>query len=221
MDKKESYLELAFKYRKDGNSAFAMNNLLKAANKDKEREAMYQLGHAYVFGGWGAKRDPKVGMEWFRKSAEAGHGAGMAFYAQCLQTQKRDLVGCNAWGHNALLSKDLLGSAHCYGNGYGVPYDPIQSDKIKNALVRVAAREGNEIAQHWRADAYYLEKNYTKALVWYHKAGEQGYVESQFRLARMYECGDGVPQNTDAARIWYKKAATQGYTQAIEALKTF
>jgi uncharacterized protein len=43
---------------------------------------------------------------------------------------------------------------------------------------------------------------------------EQGDPIAQFRLASMYERGQGVPQDYEQAMIWYRKAADQGYALA-------
>ena len=41
---------------------------------------------------------------------------------------------------------------------------------------------------------------------WYRKAAEQGYVNAQISLARMYEEGLGVRQDMRIAKEWYGKA---------------
>ncbi|KAF9930953.1 hypothetical protein FBU30_011062 [Linnemannia zychae] len=43
---------------------------------------------------------------------------------------------------------------------------------------------------------------------------EQGVVEAQFRVGRMYQYGDGLPQNNEEAMKWYTKAAEMGHLEA-------
>ena len=54
---------------------------------------------------------------------------------------------------------------------------------------------------------------------WFRKAAEHGYAKAQFRLGRMYENGQGVPQDDVEALKWYRKAAEKGDAEAIKALK--
>ncbi len=49
---------------------------------------------------------------------------------------------------------------------------------------------------------------------WYQKNAEQGDIEAQMQLAKMYECGDKVAQNEGEAFKWYTKAAKQGNVDA-------
>jgi len=46
------------------------------------------------------------------------------------------------------------------------------------------------------------------------RAAESGDAEAQFKLAKFYETGKGVLQNTDQAIRWYQKAAAQGHVDA-------
>lgn len=43
----------------------------------------------------------------------------------------------------------------------------------------------------------------------YAQAANQGLMPAQYRLARLYEEGRGVPRDLDRAAIWYRKAADQ------------
>jgi TPR repeat protein len=53
------------------------------------------------------------------------------------------------------------------------------------------------------------DRDYMKALHWYRKAADQGFVGAQNNLAVMYEQGLGVPKNKSEAAKWYRKAAEQ------------
>jgi len=45
-------------------------------------------------------------------------------------------------------------------------------------------------------------------------AAERGDASAQFRLARAFEDGDGVPQDDEQAHLWYRKAADQRLASA-------
>ncbi|MGL6187720.1 MAG: tetratricopeptide repeat protein [Holosporales bacterium] len=48
---------------------------------------------------------------------------------------------------------------------------------------------------------------------------EQGDADFQYRLAKLYKKGRGVPQDFQAAFQWYRKAADQGDAEAIRFLE--
>ena len=50
------------------------------------------------------------------------------------------------------------------------------------------------------------------------KLAEKGNVQSQFKLATMYELGVGTSQNLDKAREWYQKAFVGGVKEAEDRL---
>ena len=58
-------------------------------------------------------------------------------------------------------------------------------------------------------------RDFVAAVAWYRKAAEQGYVEAQYNLGRMYHQGRGVPQDFVAAVAWYHQAVEQGLPQAL------
>ena len=59
-----------------------------------------------------------------------------------------------------------------------------------------------------------VTQDYAKAVKWYHKAAEKGYVKAQFNLGLMYGNGEGVTQDYAEAVRWYRKAAKQGHAKA-------
>ena len=59
-----------------------------------------------------------------------------------------------------------------------------------------------------------VNKNFTKAVSWYHKAAQQGYSIAQYNLGNHYYFGKGVKKDVSKATAWYRKAAEQGYAPA-------
>lgn len=49
----------------------------------------------------------------------------------------------------------------------------------------------------------------TQAFKWYKKAAEAGNHDAQFRLAVMYENGEGTKKNKKQAVYWYQKVSVQ------------
>lgn len=64
-----------------------------------------------------------------------------------------------------------------------------------------------------------MYKDDTLALIWFHKAADQGNAEAQFYIGKMYETGDGVPQDQSEANRWFTLAAQNGYLKAEKELK--
>jgi len=76
------------------------------------------------------------------------------------------------------------------------------------------ALRGDKIAQFQTGVIYErgigVEKNQTKAALWYEKSAEQGYLDAQYNLALMNASGRGMDKNLDRAVMWLTKAAQQG-----------
>lgn len=64
------------------------------------------------------------------------------------------------------------------------------------------------------ADAAYGRGDYATALAEFRAAADQGLALAQYKLGRMYDQGQGVPQDYQQAAQWYRKAADQGFALA-------
>jgi len=73
------------------------------------------------------------------------------------------------------------------------------------------AKEGDAEAQYDLALAFLYNKNMGEGLSYLTKAADQGHVDAQFHLARIYE---GGMYNYEEAVKWYVKAAEQGHIRA-------
>ena len=62
------------------------------------------------------------------------------------------------------------------------------------------------------------DKDMQKAIYWYKKSAEQGYVKAQSELAYCYHYGVGVAANKERAAYWYRKAIKQGDQASQERL---
>ncbi len=117
----------------------------------------------------------------------------------------------------------------------GLYYDRIS--KIKNdlgiepnyrkavELYLKAANQGHPEAQCQIAVHYschhidqVFEPDINEAVKWYKKAAEGGSAQAQRNLGKLYEEGEGVPQDYRKAAYWYEKAIEQGYVLAYEEL---
>ncbi|MGB0086501.1 MAG: SEL1-like repeat protein, partial [Rhodomicrobiaceae bacterium] len=91
-----------------------------------------------------------------------------------------------------------------------------------------AAVEGDANAQFSVGETYLeggdIERQLTigerlsKAARWFRRAAENGHAPSQYRLATLYELGQGAPKDPAEAMRWYQRAAENGHIKAMHNL---
>ena len=95
---------------------------------------------------------------------------------------------------------------------------PVNSSQIEQLLD--SAKDGDAYSQLLLGYKYYngqdVTQDFTKALQWYQKAGEQGYADAQIYLGTMYHNGEGTSIDYIKAHMWFNLAATQSHNRAIE-----
>ena len=107
--------------------------------------------------------------------------------------------------------------------GANLLFVPIASAPVQVVQYRVRAAFGDEIAQY-RIGLIYaygrggLSRDDAKAVYFFRKAADKGYVDAQTELGYMYEGGRGVTLDKAQAVTWFRKAATQGNARAQNAL---
>jgi len=62
------------------------------------------------------------------------------------------------------------------------------------------------------------KKDYVTAANEYRPLAERGDPEAQYRIGRMYEFGNGYPQDKAQGIAWIRKAAAQGHVDAEQEL---
>jgi TPR repeat protein len=63
-----------------------------------------------------------------------------------------------------------------------------------------------------------IRKDYVAAMKEYRPLAEHGDAEAQYRVGRMYEFGQGVPQDKAQGIAWVRKAAAQNHADAQQEL---
>jgi len=63
-----------------------------------------------------------------------------------------------------------------------------------------------------------IKKDYVTAANEYRPLAERGDAEAQYRIGRMYEFGNGYPQDKTQGIVWIRKAAAQGHADAEQEL---
>lgn len=77
--------------------------------------------------------------------------------------------------------------------------------------LRKKAAAGNIEAKRKLAELI-LDEELEEAVLLYQSAAEAGDAEAQFKLAELYEQGNGVPKNDEEAFRWYSESEKQAYS---------
>lgn len=84
-----------------------------------------------------------------------------------------------------------------------------------------AVRAGDPVALHDQALEMIQSGDKARAVQMLKEAASRGLVMAEYRLAKLYERGEGVPRDMAAARSWTEKAAIGGNRLAMHDLAVF
>jgi TPR repeat protein len=194
--------------------------LLQEAAKKELRRAQYALGLMHE-----KTRYYEQAIGWYKQAAEQGHPeAQYALGSMC----EEGLGGAVDYAQARLWYKQAAAQDHSnaylrlgclWALGKGVP----QNDRQAVACFKEAANLGNKNAAYNLGrmcmvnrgfdEISVLERN-TEAFKWILQAARKGLKKAQWKLAEMYEAGQGVTQNESEAFKWYERAAKQGLKAA-------
>lgn len=160
----------------------SMHELRRLADQDNA-DAQYQLGELY-------NNDPEVqdyvqAVEWYRKAVEQGHPE----------------------------AQYKLGWMHRMGLGVLQDYDEALQCYIKASKQGHEKAERNALEVFYRGYSHYrssVQKDNAEAVFWIRKAAEQGNVDAQMDMGRMYYEGENVAQDHMLAADWFRRVAEQG-----------
>jgi localization factor PodJL len=84
-----------------------------------------------------------------------------------------------------------------------------------------AVREGDPVALHDHALELLQTGEKARAVQLLKEAASRGLVMAEYRLAKLYEKGEGVPRDMAASRSWTEKASIGGNIKAMHDLAVF
>lgn len=173
------------------------------------------------------KQDYVRAAEYFKKLADEGNAEAMAWLGLCIDRDAAHVDSAREWYTNAIengaiewfIEKAEEGVpqiqaqlGYCYTNGIGV-----EKDENKGLhWTRQSAEKGNARGQ-CNLGVYFEEMNdMEKAVEYYTKSANQGFVHAQYNLGRIYNINF---QDKRKAIYWYGKAADQGdpFSQSVLA----
>lgn len=104
-------------------------------------------------------------------------------------------------------------------------YEMFEEDSNKAyEFLRIPAKAGVARVQSNLADLLIQSSNIEEqweSISWYKKSAEQGYRESQFNLASLYERGKIVDQDYCQSKYWYEKAARSGEAYSMTKMSKY
>jgi TPR repeat protein len=108
--------------------------------------------------------------------------------------------------------------ARCYmGGRAGFQQDVEAGQVLASPIIQQVeslAQLGDKEAAFLMGSAYHegiaVQPNVQQAIVWYHKAADQGHIIAQHTLGAIYLSGQEVAQSIKNAVLWLRKAAEQG-----------
>ncbi len=172
----------------------ASRDLFRRAAREGSPYAHFNHG-AILANGWGVAPDDADAAAAFLQAANGGDALAMQLVAQ-----RYDKPQAENWLKKA--AEAMLPEA---------PREPLRIASVKiDSAALVAWYQDKARTEPW-AQAYlgmlseagqWVPQDYAAAAAWYRRAGEAGYVPAQWRLARFYNEGRGVPQDRAEARRW-------------------
>ena len=205
-----------------GQSANVIGNIYYGKENYEEANKWYELaGEAGYDWGWqnlgndyrdglGVSEDKDKAIEYYKKAyvmngVAAGDSAdriGMIYYNRNEYAEahewfeKSGKAGFDAgWGNLAI--------CHRYGKGVCV-----DTDKAIEFFKNGCALKGENLGEYATdiGNLYWDKGEYEEANKWYEKAGEAGYEEGLYKLAKNYDNGSGINEDKDKAIELYEKA---------------
>ncbi|GKX60220.1 tetratricopeptide repeat protein [Leminorella grimontii] len=168
----------------------AETSLLETEQLAKQGNAQAQFDFALkYFDGKEVEKDPSRAAEWMGKAAQQGLAEAQAYLGYwyqkgiAVQADKKKAV---EWLRKAAEQGYVPAQAElgmCYWNGMGVAKDYQQ------------AFHWLQLAANWRSDSYTLV------------AEDFSAMQAQYLLGRMYDLGQGVPQDIEKAATLYRAAS--------------
>jgi len=194
-------------------------------------EAQLMLGSCYEQG-FGTEIDYTKAVNWYTKASEQGlakakYKAAICYlhgYGVTKNKKKAQELFIEAAEQGDAEIQLQLGYSYISNDSFDFKKD---SKKARFWLDKVigqgTATEQFELAEKYcgRYENTYdtrIIKDFKEAAYWYTKAAENGSAEIKYKVAILYEKGDGVKKNIEQAIFWYTKAAENGSDTALYKL---
>ncbi len=192
------------------------------AAQQNDVSAQYDLGFMYYVG-HDIEKDIKQGMFWLQKAADNNHLHAQWLLGKIyLEDSNVNPNFSNAFSLFEKAAKQNHADAQfelsrLYQNGKGVAKDEVKARywlemSAKNNCIDALAEQGDAFAQYLLGSSYldgkklFKPQSDQKAFHWIYQSANQGYSGAQYRLASMYQYGQGQKIDLNEARYWLEQA---------------
>jgi localization factor PodJL len=165
---------------------------LEANVHNGDPEALFRVGVRFL--SEPALGGAKVAARWLAKAASRGHSEAQFMLASLYE--RGDGV-----------EKDVPRAIGLYQLAANASH--VRAMHNLGAMLLMRAEEQK------RQDAAGAARSYHDAAVWFERAAKQGFPDSQYNLALLYDQGLGIEQDLLRAYQWYVKAASAGVKEAV------
>ncbi|HED5889366.1 TPA: sel1 repeat family protein [Salmonella enterica] len=175
-------------------------------------EAQYNLGVMYA-NGLGVSQNYEKAFEWYQIAAEKNFLEAQGNLGVLYSKGKgvgKDYEKAMLWLNKAAVSGLITAQTNL-----ALLYDETNKKELAEKWYRIAADQGEKVAQYHLGRLYYegvvIKKDYNKAAFWYDRSASQNFTKAQSALSVFYYEGlGGIPVNKCKAIELLKKAATHG-----------
>jgi len=181
--------------------------------------AQNELADLYL-SGYGTIQNSEEGIEWLRKSAEAGYWRAMDKLGDCYYNGKhvaQDYGTAIEWykkGMDAGYDRSYLNMGYCYYYGKGVPEDNAKAKELFAKAYELGNAEAANVIGVMYNKGYGVPVDSEQEFCWIKKSADKGYTQAQCNLGNCYYCGRGTAKDYEEAKKWYKKASDAGHDYA-------
>ena len=171
---------------------------LTQASENGDAQATAYLAVAYNFG-WGVPRDIEQAMSLAQSSADKGNAAAslMMWIENPYQISSSDLKKLKSKANKIAKKGDLL----------AMYYVAIASEQDADAGLVFTAL----VAETTNIDVSSGSFVNSKSRKYYQSSAARGFAPSMYRLALLYEAGQGYKEDTAQAVVWHQKAIERDY----------
>jgi len=203
--------------------------LCQKANQG-DAESQFKMGEMYHLSKQGVMRDIIVAIQWYQKAAEQGYapaqvGLGVIYGIGPIGYDVQNDQMALYWFHKAAKQGNaaaLMNLGIHYSNGQGVKRDL----SIAKSYFGQSCDKGLQLACNlYRTtidEGVAIETSCANTLpdkfIELCKKANQGDIQAQLAIGKIFLIGNGVKQNSQIASQWFLKAAEQGNAQAQAAI---
>lgn len=189
---------------------------LKELAEKGDASAQYLYGNKCLHRQWQESNDPrKEGEYWLTKAAEQEYIPAQLALADSYLYQFQKNLNIYAYKLNLLMK---LGKGESLDSKSSSPIDMTDYSKSLYWYLQAAEREDGKalfcVGWFYETGKGGVKEDFQKALEYYIKSANSGYVPAQVVLGQCYATGNIINKDLPKSIYWYRRAAEQGELRA-------